>query len=164
MNYSCPVAPTPYYSWMSPSLTDTFRNHKTNWCSPLDREHLEGMSVEKKHSCPFMSCSCTLSIIHSDVLLLLSCRYRCHTTLLVSIRAQASSIVWPSPCPTRCLIQPSAHNPCLSPHSQVCIWSTLQWTPELPGFFNLYRKDLKDKTCGACWLIVNMVTKKDKNE
>lgn len=45
------------------------------------------------------------------------CRYRCHTTPLVSIPAQANSTVCPSPCPTRCLTLPSAHNPCLSPHS-----------------------------------------------
>lgn len=52
-------------------------------------------------------------------------RYKCRTTLLVSIPAQASSTVCPSLCPTRCLILPSAHNPCLSPHSsQVSLfWS-----------------------------------------
>lgn len=49
-------------------------------------------------------------------------RYKSHTTLLVSIQAQASSTVCPSQCPTRCLTQPNAHNPCLSQHSSQVSW------------------------------------------
>lgn len=49
-------------------------------------------------------------------------RYKSHTILLVSIQAQASSTVCPSQCPTRCLTQPNAHNPCLSQHSSQVSW------------------------------------------
>lgn len=52
------------------------------------------------------------------LLLLLFCfRYKCRIIPLVSIPARASSTACPSPCPTRCLILLSAHNPCPSPLS-----------------------------------------------
>lgn len=73
-------------------------------------------------------------------------RYKSHTTLLVSIQAQASSTVCPSQCPTRCLTQPNAHNPCLSQHSSQVSWFSCAVHHQTTW----YSKTKKNKTFLIC--------------
>lgn len=86
-----------------------------SWCHMWTRLKMANLTRCDSSEVIFLSSLCVYYSLNSFLLLLF--RYRCHTTLLVSIPAQASSTVCPSPCLTRCLILPSAHNPYLSPLS-----------------------------------------------